>query len=392
MATDPGPVEMGIGRLLASISGRLGHPVPEVWAQALRSVPRDQFLPDQIWLRDGNGGYQLCDRAQEPGRWWQAAYSDASLVTQFATTSDGTEVPASSASAPSTVIRMLQGAQLSYGQRALEIGTGTGFSAALLCSVLGPDSVTTAEVESHLAVQARENLKRVEFEPTVVCADGTVGWPAAAPYDRILATCSVRSVPAEWLEQTRPEGVIVTPWDSAWCCYGTLVLAKHQDGSASGRFAPYGSYMLITTQRVDVELSRDLLHPGQQPDTSTTPLSPWAVAGTDLNAQFHLGLTVPGAWYSWDTETDHAHTRLWVADDAATSWASIDYDGQQSTTFRVAQHGPRRLWDEIATAYKLWHDAGRPPVDRYGMTVRPDGRATPWLDSPTRPLIVDGPA
>ncbi|MET8680954.1 methyltransferase domain-containing protein [Streptomyces sp. NPDC004647] len=387
MATNRAPAEAGADQLLSSIATRRGHSVPEEFAQALATVPRHLFLPDQLWLRDGNGGHQLCDHALDPERWWEAAYSDASLVTRFATASDGTREPSSSASAPSTVIRLLQDAQLTYGQRTLEIGTGTGFNTALLSALLGSAAVTSIEVDPQLAAQARENLQAASFEPTVVCADGTDGWAPGAPYDRILATCSVRTVPPAWLAQTRPGGLIVTPWDSAWSCYGTLILTKHADGQATGRFAAHGSYMLISSQRTDVELFRDILRAGQEPERRTTTLSPWAVAGKSLDLEFHLGLTVPGAWYSWDTEPkDGVRTKLWLADDKATSWASVGYDGQQTATFQVAQYGPRRLWDETETAHHLWLSAGKPTVDRYSMTIAPDGRATPWLDTPRAPL------
>lgn len=371
----------GAVRLLDEIDKRRTKPVPPRWREVLLAVPRDAFLPARLWLRDGEGGYRPCDRAQDPDGWLSAAFSDAPLITRFVTETDGTRSPSSSASAPTTVLRLLEDAQLEDGMRVLEVGTGTGFNTALLCARLGSDAVTSVEVDAGLTAGARANLAALSYAPTVVDADGADGWAPTAPYDRVLATCSVRSVPTAWLNQTRPGGRIVTPWDSAWSCYGTLCLTRHQDGTAEGHFASYGSYMLISGQRTDVELHRDVLRPGQIPRTSTTPLSPWAVAGAEPALDFHIGLTVPGAWYSWDTEADGAHTRLWLADDAATSWASVDYDGLQSRTFHVAQHGPRRLWDEVTAAHRQWLSAGRPTIDRYGLTVTPDTQ-TAWLDRP----------
>ncbi|MGC5344126.1 methyltransferase domain-containing protein [Streptomyces sp. DT171] len=336
-------------------------------------------------MRDEDGEYRLCDRDRSPDDWLVAAYSDVPLITRFVTESDGTRSPASSASMPSTVLRLLEGARLTDGMRVLEIGTGTGYNTALLSARLGADAVTSVEIDAALAARARTNLAQLSLAPTLLCGDGAEGHASDAPYDRVLATCSVRSVPVAWLDQTRTGGGIVTPWDSSWCCYGTLHLVKREDGGAVGRFAAYGSYMLISGQRTDVELHRDVLRDGQRPEKGTTGLSPWAVAGTDLDAQFHLGLTVPGAWYSWDTGTEEAHTRLWLADDSAGSWASVDYDGEQTATFRTAQHGPRRLWDEVVTAHRQWVLAGRPTVDRYGMTVTADTHRA-WLDDPGHPL------
>lgn len=378
----PASVRAGTDRLLDRVARRLGRPVRPEWREALRAVPRHLFLPARLWLRDGDGGHELCDRGVEPERWWEAVWTDAPLVTDFTRASDGTREPSSSASAPSTVIRMLQDAWLDDGARVLEIGTGTGFNAALLAHRLGDDRVTSVEIAADLAERARASLVRAGRRPAVVHADGARGWEAGAPYDRIVATCSVRALPTAWLAQTTAGGTVVTPWETSWCTYGTLVLTRHRDGGASGRFAPYGSYMVMRGQRPDVELRRDVLREGQVPDTSRTPLSPWAVAGEDLDALFAVGLAVPGAWHSWDTDTGDAHTRLWLADDEATSWAAVDYDGRQTETFRVAQYGPRRLWDEVAEAYGRWHRSGRPPVSHHGLAITPDGAATVWQAPP----------
>ncbi|MFE7119447.1 methyltransferase [Streptomyces sp. NPDC057654] len=368
--------------LLGQIAERLGRPVPAPYAAALRSVPRHLFLPDRVWIRDGNGGYTPRDRHADPHGWLAAAYTDTPLITQFQTAEDGTRLPSSSVSMPSMVVRALELSALDDGMRVLEIGTGTGFNAALLCARLGDDRVTTVEIDPALHARAGRDLAAAGFAPRRVLADGAAGWAAAAPYERVLATCSVRAVPPGWLAQTAPGGRVVTPWDSPWCCYGTLALTRHRDGTASGPFSAFGSYMVLRGQYADVELGRDLLRPGQAHDESRTALSPWTVAGGDLDAEFHLGLTVPGAWFSWDDapEADGAHTRLWIGDTGATSWASVDYDGRGVASFRVRQHGPRRLWDEIERAYAAWDRLGRPPVDRHTLTVDSGGASTVTAD------------
>ncbi len=84
----------------------------------------------------------------------------------------------------------------------------------------------------------------------------------------------------------------------------------------------------------------------------------------------------------WDTAPpDGAAVRLWLADDAATSWAAIDVDGHQHDHFRLLQHGPCRLADEIEAAHAWWTADGQPAVDRFGVTATPAGQ-TVWLDDP----------
>ncbi|WP_328765092.1 methyltransferase domain-containing protein [Streptomyces sp. NBC_00272] len=372
--------------LLAAVAEQLGRPLPARLQDAFRSVPRHRFLPDRIWLRDGSGGYTPVDRATEPDGWLVAAYSDEPLVTRF---TDG--LPSSSASMPSMVARMLLLAGLTEapaphdaraGVRVLELGAGTGFNAGLLCALVGDEQVTTVDLDPTLATGAQENLKTAGCAPTVVAADGALGWPPNTPYDVALATFSVDRIPSAWLTQLRPGGRIVTPWTSAWCSYGTLALTTTEDGEAQGRFHSFASFMQMA--RPDAEPDPPLAEPEGAAGAATyssTGLSPWAVAGGDLDAEFHIGLTVPGASFAWDTSGEHAATRLRLDDPTSGSWAAVDYDGRTAADFAVTQAGSRRLWDEIAKAYRRWEELGRPSVGRYGLTVTSGGTAV-WVDSP----------
>ncbi|WP_405797973.1 methyltransferase domain-containing protein [Streptomyces sp. NBC_01506] len=370
-------------QFLAEVA-QLVRPLPPALDRAMRAVPRHLFLPAVIWPRDGEGGYRPCDRATDPDDWLSAAYSDAPLVTQL---TDG--VPTSSASMPSMVLRTLALADLdldreSAGRRVLELGAGTGFNAALLCQLCGDQAVTTVELDPTVAAEAERNLKAVGHAPRVVRGDAGAGWSAGAPYERIIATFSVDRIPAAWLEQTEPGGRIVTPWNSAWCGgYGTLVLTTTPDGGGGGegRFHNFASYMAMREPAPSTPAPADDDGSGPPPEQVTSSaLSPWAVAGGDLNAEFHVGLAVPGAYFSWDASGEHAPTRLDVADDTGLSWATVDYDGQHADRFTVTQAGPRRLWDEIAAAYAGWENLGRPSVDRYGLTVKAAGDQTAWAE------------
>ncbi|MFG2173791.1 methyltransferase domain-containing protein [Streptomyces niveus] len=367
-----------IEQLLAEVAQFIG-PVPSACDRAVHAVPRHLFLPAVIWLRDGEGGSRSCDRAATPDEWLSAAYSDAPLVTQF---TDG--LPTSSASMPSVVLRMLALAGLdreSAGRRVLELGAGTGYNAALLCQLCGDQAVTTVELDPTLAAEAERNLKAVGHAPKVVRGDAEAGWPAGAPYERVIATFSVDRIPAAWLDQTEPGGLIVTPWYSAWCGYGTLRLTTSEDGGGEGRFHGFAAFMPMQEPAVP-PLAVSAEGDGGLPEEPTSSaLSPWAVAAGDLNAEFHVGLAVPGAYFAWDTSGEHAPTRLEVHDDSGPSWATVDYDGHHADRFTVTQAGPRRLWDEISAAYGRWDTLGRPTVDEYGLTVNAAGEQTAWVET-----------
>lgn len=284
---------------------------------------------------------------------------------------------------------MLHMLDVQNGDQVLEIGTGTGWNAALLSHRLGSDRVTTVEVDPALADQATGNLKAVGLEPRTVTGDGAT-LTVDHPLDRLLATCSVRRVSPRWVANMKAGGVLLLPWESPWLCYGLLRLTVDSDGIASGRFHPHSAFMLMRGQRTDLRIFRDVVREEHQPDESTTDLSPWAVTGDNWAAQFAIGLQLPDVWFTWHEapDVDGVTSRLWVATTDAASWAAVDYDGQTNDRFTVWEHGPRRLWSEVAAAHHWWKSNGRPRPQDFGMTVTPDGRHTPWLEAPGHPIPV----
>lgn len=95
---------------------------------------------------------------------------------------------------PAIEAKMLQALQLRKSDKVLEVGTGSGYMAALLGA--RSDHVYTVEIEPELAAKARENLRRQDADNvTVIEGDGALGWPAQAPYDAIVLSGSVTEIP-----------------------------------------------------------------------------------------------------------------------------------------------------------------------------------------------------
>ncbi|WKK22989.1 methyltransferase domain-containing protein [Streptomyces olivoreticuli] len=379
--------QAAVGGLLDAIAESNGAPLPDPWASAITSVPRHLFLPRVIWQHDDQGGYATVDADAQPDRWFAAAYADDSIVTQV---NDGEPVdedtsvfPSSSTSAPSIVAHMLTMLAPKPGQRVLEVGTGTGWNAALLAHVLGAENVTTVEVDRTLAEQAATVLNATTPGVRVVCGDGTLGHPDGGPYDHVEATCSLNGIPAALLAQTKPGGTILTPWSRPWCDFGLLHLTVDEHGGGLGHFSPYAAFMRARGHRLGLRLYHDIVADEHQPTESRTRLTPWDVADDDHNAQFAIGLRLPDLWHIWHhaPDVEGVETRLWVATTDKASWAAIDYDGNDDEEFTVWQHGQRRLWDEIESAWHWYTDNGRPTPDRFGMTVATAGHAV-WLDTP----------
>jgi protein-L-isoaspartate(D-aspartate) O-methyltransferase len=139
-------------------------------------------------------------------------------------------------SAPSMVAIMLEEASLRRGERVLEIGTGSGYHAALLACLVGPENVTSIERVARLAAWGRLNLERTGFAAvTVVTGDGSLGLPERAPYDCILGTAGAPRLPAAWGAQLAVDGRIVAPVGDSRYTQVLLVARRRPDGTLDVR-------------------------------------------------------------------------------------------------------------------------------------------------------------
>ncbi|SDH91706.1 protein-L-isoaspartate(D-aspartate) O-methyltransferase [Sinosporangium album] len=172
-------------------------------AAVMGEVPRDAFVP----------GSALAE-----------AYGSGPVVTHR----DEAGVAISSASAPGVVATMLEQLDVREGHRVLEIGTGTGYNAALLALLVGSSGfVTSIEFDDDVAGSAREALSRTGYAVELVVGDGALGWDASAPYDRIIVTAGAWDVCDAWREQLVDGGLLLVPLRMAGL---TRSVALRRDG------------------------------------------------------------------------------------------------------------------------------------------------------------------
>ncbi|MDX3585096.1 ATP-grasp peptide maturase system methyltransferase [Streptomyces europaeiscabiei] len=371
---------------LADRLERDGHLRSAAWRSAVEVVPRHDFV--RAYFRRSHGTRSTLWTPVLPGRddmnaWLKEVYADDTLVTQL----DGHVYPAdvegpvhgdptSSSTLPSLVVRMLQDLDPQDGDRVLEIGTGTGYSTALLCERLGSEQVTSVEVDPAAAARAGAAITAAGYEPALVNGDGLLGHAEGAPYDGLIATCSVRTVPGGWLEQVRPGGTIVTTVSGWLYGSGLLKLTVGEGGTAEGRFLPGTVSFMIARPHAAPSLSGvgDLLT--QEAYERPAQVGPEVLA--DWTARFVAQLAVPGAQYI-GMSVDGGPMLDHVVDLATGAFATLVPDGEGG--FLARQGGPERLWDAVEESVGAWRDAGVPPQTGFGMTVTTN-RQRVWLGSP----------
>lgn len=176
-------------QLTASLEDARVITSPEV-GRAFRAVPRHLFVPDS----------DIAD-----------AYQNEVIFTR---SRDGISLSASSA--PSIMAEMLELLALKPGHRVLEVGAGTGYNAAVMEEIVGPRGhVVTIDIDEDIVNEAVAHLRAAHRGEriTVRCADGGLGWPEAAPYDRIIVAVGAWDVPPAWFQQLADGGRLVVPLD-----------------------------------------------------------------------------------------------------------------------------------------------------------------------------------
>ena len=182
--------------VLTQIEGR-GVADPATLA-AMSAVPRHEFVPAD---------------------WRSVAYTDGPLPI-------GEE---QAISQPYVVALMTERLALRPGEKVLEVGTGSGYQAAVLAEVGA--RVFTIEIFESLAREADERLDRLGYERVEVRhGDGYLGWPGEAPFDAIIVTAAPDAIPQPLIDQLRPGGRMIIPVGPEGAVQELVLLRKGEDG------------------------------------------------------------------------------------------------------------------------------------------------------------------
>ncbi len=357
-----------------------------IWRAVFDRVPRHVLVPGFVacWPPEekGSDGRVLVDRASDPGRWLDLVYSDRLLII----VDDGER--RSSSSSPGAMARFLQLLDVRDGNTVLEVGTGSGYNAALLCERLGSRQVVSIDIDLQLVEAARTRLAECAYSPTLAVADGWDGFPSRAPYDRIIATCAVPRIPEAWIDQLEIGGVIVAPLNGGrFDPSGLVALRREGDGSLSGRldrggaaFMPMrdGAAAASTSAMTRPELLTLAEATEGEPRPCMVPPYMLDAGEPGMAPHFLLRLDETATWEWCWFEGPEGEPRAPAVAAPDGSWARVVMRSRPI----VHQGGPRRLWDLVERSWERYLRLGRPAMDRYGITVAADRRQHVWLDSP----------
>lgn len=194
---------------------------------AMNRVPRHEFVPAEVQSR---------------------AYKDCPLPIGYSQT----------ISQPYVVAFMTEQLDPRPTDRVLEIGTGSGYQAAVLAELAG--EVYTIEIVEPLARRAAADLRRLDYTNVWVRAgDGYQGWPEAAPFDAIIVTCAPEEVPQPLIKQLREGGRMIIPIGPTW--QQNLVLLRKQGNHLEQhavlpvRFVPMTGQVQTPTDQTNVPVA-----------------------------------------------------------------------------------------------------------------------------------------
>ncbi len=360
--------------------------LPPRFREAVLATPRHRFVHR---YRVGDG--PLCDFDADPGPALATVYSDEVMRHVDAA---GDLLPSSN-SQPSYVLWLLHMLGLAPGQIVLEIGSGSGWLAAIMAHLVGPaGKVTGIELIPALAEQSRVDLAAMGVSTvSVITGDGTPGYPAAAPYDRAIITAATWDLPAALFDQLAEGGRVLVPIElrggdgcdvTVLRREGTVLIAEQ---AVPGWFVP-------------------LLGAGQ--DRGSHPSSPadlpfWDAISESRVLHYDLPLTImPGGAAPAASQFRSFLGRtqpglLTVPPKVKTPWRQglpmapfgvVDLAEQSVALWEdgvVTGYGGASAARRMARAFSSWTEAGLPGMRAFRLEVHRAGMAPPstddcWID------------
>jgi len=348
-------------------------------SRAFVETPREHFI-ESVYQR--GSGATACISAPDEGApdeerqaWLRLVYSNEVLLTEL----DKKGLPLVSSTMPSLMALMLEAAELGGGGNALEIGTGTGYNAAVMASAMGAGgAVVSIEVEPTTATSAARALALtpVASQVTVNVADGRAGYASMESFDAIVVTASSPVVPRKLLRQLRGRLVI----DIRGGITGALLVVSREGNRAHGRFIDIPGMGFIRIRSV----------PGGQggPTAVSWPL----LTGEDeLPVDLSVADDLQETGFGFLYQLLHQDAQILGLGPTAESRVrrvlvvpnagAILFERLHKTNRWVARYSSSALWSELRSLWEVWVGLGRPSAAAFHADVVVDEESG-WVSVP----------
>ena len=361
-----------VERLIAELRPKCPAIVESPWLEAaVRAVPRHLFIERYAAAFNANdpwgpAEWVAVDRLNPSPEALQAIYSDRGLMMK-------PPPEHSAASQPALVLTMLHELGLEPGMRVLEIGTGSGWNAALIARGVGSDDLAhSVDIQHDLVERARAHLTEAGHPGVRLNAgDGAAGWPEAAPFDRIVATVGCPDLPPAWLDQLTDGGVLLVPLLLRG--FGAPLLHLRKDGAAfTGGFrGPSGFMTLQGAHHTDThdQIIIDDIPEGLPVTSVSLPES--------INAGFLWFLFATNDAFRYAVRRGEESPHILHHVDTA-AWITFMPDDPS-----VQVMGESRAFDDLRAAQEEWMEYGRPSLKSFEVDVvsADEAPAGGWLDT-----------
>ena len=378
-----------------SITSHLGS-LPARIRTALMSVHRHRFLDEWFRLEINNLQAAFCqvkvDRDAPSKEALTEIYSNQALVTVH----DGI-FPTSSTSQPSLVARMLELLEIESGMHVLEIGTGTGYNAALLAELCeNPSHVFSIEYQKAVADKARRFLQEEGCAGVhVVHGDGYQGIEDGAPFDRIIATVECPDISPHWLEQLSPEGSMLIPLQHGSNDPLVRLIRDQRDPQiAVGKIVDRSSFM-------EIQGFLDWGNPWRTFGLKMLPEEPeWSRPFPDhlaISEPCHHPASVHNHWCFhfyltlcsrelWDDNRGYG-----LADPASHTVVIFTSEGVEAYSATRDADACERLYERLLSLHRKWANLGYPAPTDYTLTFSPKTRFDASSTDPTLEWYIERP-
>jgi protein-L-isoaspartate(D-aspartate) O-methyltransferase len=337
--------------------------------RAFRKVPRHLFIDrGEVHIEDEQKLREVvCDHKCPDTGVLEAIYRDGPIVLSEGSTS----------SQPMCMAWMLEDLGLRPGMKVFEVGTASGWNAALLAELVGdPSLVYSVEVAPGLAESAKRHLEEAGYGGvTVICGDGAEGYAPGAPYDAIIVTCGCTDLSPAWVEQLSRNGVILCPLHIAPSGDPTL-LARRSDTGLRGHFTRLIFFVSCQSDLMPTSISPSTIDAEEAValapvlDEVDFPLCDQGDEDRGVRWLFFLFLsaqmsgddrlvTVDGFW-----PTGMANPVLREA--CVSSWEG-----------RMKVIGGRGLLERFLQVARCWEKLGRPGLADYDIVILPAAEPAP---------------